>query len=131
MTIDGNRPAHNRGIGIEAIAPQSIGENDLVGVPVSAIVAIRRKKPTPLRPEAEELKVVRGDKADRHGLRLRIRLVEVDRCLREGDGILPGMPRFAHKQIVVIVYGVAVVPQDRRVDKVKLAGCGNMRPRIV
>jgi hypothetical protein len=89
------------------------------------------KKTAALRREAEELKVVRGDQAGGDGPRLRTRLGEIDLRHGECDGILPGAPRFMQKLVIVIVHGVTAVPENRRIDKTKLARDGDMRPWIV
>jgi hypothetical protein len=92
MAVDRNRAAHNRGIGVKAIAPQRIGENDLVICTISAVIAVGSQEAAALRPEAEELKVIRGDQPGGDRLRVRTRLGEIDLRLGEGKGILPGAP---------------------------------------
>ena len=131
MAVDRNRTAYDGRIRVEAIAPQGIGENDLVICAVSSVVGIRHKETAALRPEPEKLKVVRGDKAGGEGPGLPTRLGEIDLCLGEGDSILPGMPRFAHEAVVVIGHRVAVISEHGRIDKAKIARRLNVWPGTI
>ena len=87
VAIDGDRAADDAGVGVETLAPESVGKDNLVLRAIGTIIGAGIECPTDLRLHAEHRKVVGGDGACGDRDRLRIGSIQVEGCEGERGGI--------------------------------------------